>query len=115
MDKAKKKYPLLSKHLKNKHQVPELLAPAGSLESFHAAIEAGADALYLGLNEFNARIRAKNFSIKTLSYLVPYAHKKNIKIHIALNTLVKQSELKSITDILYQLELITERRTLLPS
>lgn len=85
---------------------PELLAPAGCLESFHAAIEAGADALYLGLNEHNARLRAKNFSIKTLSYLVPFAHKKNRKIYVTLNTLVKQNELKNIIDILYQLEQI---------
>lgn len=106
MHKSKNSYPLLSGHNKNKYRVPELLAPAGTLESFHAAIEAGADAIYLGLNEFNARLRAKNFSIKTLSFLVPFAHKKNIKIYITLNTLVKQNELKSIIDILYQLEQI---------
>ena len=85
---------------------PELLAPAGCLESFHAAIEAGADALYLGLNEYNARLRAKNFSLKTLSYLVPFAHKKNRKIYVTLNTLVKQNELLNLIDILYQLEQI---------
>lgn len=91
---------------KNSPVKPELLAPAGSLESFHAAIEAGADAVYLGLNEYNARLRAKNISMKTLSYLVPFAHKKDIKIHVALNTLVKQNELKDVIDILYQLEQI---------
>ena len=84
--------------------LPELLAPAGSLESFHAAIEAGANAIYLGIDEFNARLRAKNFSIKTLAYLLPYAHKKGIKVYITLNTLIKQVELKELIHLLYQLE-----------
>jgi len=106
MHKANTSNPHLSVKNKNKHRGPELLAPAGSLESFHAAVEAGADALYLGLNDFNARLRAKNFSIKTLSYLIPFAHRKNLKIYITLNTLVKQNELKNIINMLYQLEQI---------
>ncbi len=85
---------------------PELLAPAGSPESFHAAIEAGADAIYLGLKSFNARQRAANFTSRTLSYLVPYAHKNKVKIYCALNTLVKQNELRQVVDLLYQLEQI---------
>ncbi|MGD9202688.1 MAG: peptidase U32 family protein [Chitinispirillia bacterium] len=93
-----------SKTKKSKLTRPELLAPAGSLNCFHAAVEAGADAIYLGLDEFNARLRAKNFSLKTLSYLVPFAHKNNIKIYIALNTLIKQHELQRIMAILCQLE-----------
>ena len=63
---------------------PELLAPAGSIDAFHAAINAGADAIYCGLDDFNARLRAKNFSIKTLSHLVPYAHEKCVKVYICL-------------------------------
>lgn len=106
MHKIKNRNPLSAMHNKKNHRVPELLAPAGSPESFHAAIEAGTDAIYLGLNKFNARLRAKNFSMKTLSYLIPYAHKKKIKIYITLNTLIKQNELKSAIDILYQLEQI---------
>jgi putative protease len=82
----------------------ELLAPAGSPESFYAALDAGADAIYLGLNEFNARLRASNFSIKTLSYLVPYTHKQGKKIYVTLNTLIKQSELEKVINLLYQLE-----------
>ncbi len=85
---------------------PELLAPAGSMESFHAAIEAGADAIYLGLTDFNARLRTQNFSLKTLAYCIPFAHKKNVKIYCAFNTLVKQNELKQVIDLLYQLEQI---------
>jgi putative protease len=83
---------------------PELLAPAGSTESFHAAIEAGADAVYLGLGDFNARIRAKNFTIRDLSALLPHAHSRGVKIYITLNTLIKQSEIKSAVNILYQLD-----------
>jgi len=82
----------------------ELLAPAGSIESFHAAIESGANAIYLGLGDFNARIRAKNFTVRDLSTLLPYAHSRNVKIYVTLNTLIKQSEIKSALNILYQLD-----------
>jgi len=85
---------------------PELLAPAGGIESFHAAIDRGADAVYLGLIDFNARLRAKNFTVKTLSYLVPYAHAKQRKVYVTLNTLVKQAELEKLIHILYQLDQI---------
>ncbi|MBD3391599.1 MAG: hypothetical protein GF418_06080, partial [Chitinivibrionales bacterium] len=85
---------------------PEILAPAGSLECFHAALDAGADAVYVGLPELNARIRAKNFTIKTLSYVVPYAHKHKIKVQVALNTLVKQHELRPLLTTLHQLQQI---------
>jgi U32 family peptidase len=85
-------------------KIPELLAPAGSIESFHAAIDAGADAVYMGLSDFNARMRAKNFTVKTLSYLLPYAHSRNVKVYITLNTLVKQEELTPLVNFLYQLE-----------
>jgi putative protease len=85
---------------------PELLAPAGSLEAFHAAVGAGADAVYLGLDRFNARLRAGNFTVKTLAYLVPYARGRGVKVHVTLNTLVKQQELPALLDTLYQLEQI---------
>ena len=74
-------------------RIPELLSPAGSIECFHAAIEAGADAVYLGLEDFNARLRARNFTVKTVSYLVPYARKRNVKIYVTLNTQIKTNEL----------------------
>jgi U32 family peptidase len=90
-------------HRNNK---PELLAPAGSIESFHAAVEAGADAVYLGLDDFNARLRAKNFSTKTLSYLVPFAHEHRVKLYVTLNTLIKQAEIPPLIHTLYQLEQI---------
>lgn len=86
-----------------KAHLMELLAPVGHMESFHAAIEAGADALYLGLEEHNARLRARNFSIETLSYLIPYAQKRGVKVHVAINTLVKQQELTDVLNRLHQL------------
>ena len=53
---------------------PELLAPAGSLESFFAAMEKGADAVYAGLRDFSARARAKNFSLSQMERMLAYAH-----------------------------------------
>jgi putative protease len=86
------------------HSKPELLAPAGSTEAFYAAIDAGADAVYLGLGDFNARLRAKNFTVRDLAALIPYAHTRNVKVYATVNTLVKQSEIKPALDTLYQLE-----------
>ena len=83
---------------------PELLAPAGTIECFHAAMDAGADAVYLGLIDFNARLRARNFTTRTLAYLVPYAHSLKRKIYVTLNTLIKHSELEKAVHLLYQLE-----------
>jgi U32 family peptidase len=85
---------------------PELLAPAGSIECFHAALEAGADAVYLGLTDFNARLRAKNFTAKTLSYVAPYARSRNVKIYVTFNTLLKQADLEPAIHLLYQLDQI---------
>ncbi|MBD3418691.1 MAG: hypothetical protein GF398_01100 [Chitinivibrionales bacterium] len=89
--------------MSNPSAQPELLAPAGTLESFHAALDAGANAVYLGVQDFNARIRAKNFSLKTLTFVVPYAHKQKVKVYVTFNTLIKQSELKAAVEILDQL------------
>ncbi|HXE97302.1 MAG TPA: DUF3656 domain-containing protein [Dongiaceae bacterium] len=79
---------------------PELLAPAGSLESFFAAMEKGADAVYAGLQEFSARARAKNFSLTQMERMLAYAHSQNRKIYVTLNTLVKEKELPQLVDTL---------------
>ena len=71
----------------------ELLAPAGTIEAFHAAIDGKADAVYLGLGNFNARQRQKNFTPQTLSYLIPYAQQKGVKVYVTMNTLVKDGEI----------------------
>ncbi|GHU98755.1 hypothetical protein FACS1894211_03010 [Clostridia bacterium] len=72
---------------------PELLAPAGGPEAFRAALHWGADAVYLGLkNPFNARTKADNFAIEDLPEIIARAHSRNVKIYIAFNTLIRQSE-----------------------
>lgn len=80
--------------------IPELLAPAGSLESFFAALEKGADAVYAGLQDFSARARAKNFTLAQMERMLTYAHGRNRKIYITLNTLVKEKELPQLVDTL---------------
>lgn len=72
---------------------PEILAPAGDTDSFLAAIAAGADAIYCGLKNFSARMEADNFSLSQLKALTSLAHDQNVRVHIAMNNLVKTSEL----------------------
>jgi putative protease len=79
---------------------PELLLPAGNIESFYAALEGGADAVYLGLKHFNARERAFNFSIRQIPVLLDLARKKNAKVYITLNTVVKNKELPDLLNVL---------------
>lgn len=71
---------------------PELLAPAGDMPSALAALAAGADALYLGLKHFSARMEAENFSSSELAALTDHAHAENRRIYVAMNTLVKPGE-----------------------
>jgi len=72
---------------------PEILAPAGDLECAVAAAEAGADAVYFGLSDFNARRRAGNIGFKELPGLVQKLHGMNVKAYLALNTDISQREL----------------------
>jgi U32 family peptidase len=62
--------------------------------------------VYLGLDVLNARLRARNFTAQTLAHLVPYAHSRNVKVYVTLNTLVKQAELPLAADILHQMSQI---------
>jgi len=74
-------------------QRPELLAPAGNWECAKAAIENGADAIYFGLDRFNARMRAQNFTEADLPELMAFLHRRGVKGYVTLNTLVFPSEL----------------------
>lgn len=85
-------------------QRPELLAPAGSLEAFFAALEAGADAVYTGLKDFSARAKAKNFSLGDLSRMTWLAQGQDKRLYVTLNTLVKETELPQLIDTLGALE-----------
>jgi len=84
----------------------ELLAPAGSLDAFFAALDHGADAIYCGLEAFSARAKAKNFSLSEVERLTTYAHQQSRRIYITLNTLIKETELPRVVDILASLSAI---------
>ena len=71
----------------------EILAPAGGENSAVAAINSGADAIYLGLDKFSARSSAENFNTDSLAKICKYARAFGVKVYVALNTLVKDSEL----------------------
>jgi putative protease len=72
---------------------PELLAPAGGPEVWAAAVDAGADAVYLGLKSFSARAFAANFSWTDLEQVIDRSHQRGVKIFLAFNALVKETEL----------------------
>ena len=72
----------------------ELLAPAGSSEALHAAVENGADAVYLGGKLFSARQQADNFDMVVLKEELEYAHTKGVSIYLTMNTLVSDDEMK---------------------
>lgn len=82
----------------------ELLAPAGNLETFWAAIEKGADAVYIGWESFNARVQAKNFTLRDIALMIPFAHRRGVKVYIALNVLFKESEIPELIEGLQVLE-----------
>src|SRR5262245_17999335 len=79
---------------------PELLAPAGDMDCVCAAIENGADAVYFGLQEHNARARAANFKIDELDDLIRLLHRRGVKGYVALNTLVFPQELDGLEPLL---------------
>jgi putative protease len=82
------------------HTIPELLAPAGSVNALKAAVENGADAVYMGTGEFNARINAENFTIKTLLNAIDFAHSRDVSAYITVNTLIKDHEMDRVVKYL---------------
>ena len=85
---------------------PELLAPAGSLEVALAAFDAGADAVYAGLNKFNARERADNFNFDSIGRLIAFARKNARRIYVTVNTLIKENELPEMMEYLGELAIL---------
>ena len=79
--------------IRDGRMLPELLAPAGSYDALLAAIEGGADAVYMGGVAFNARINAKNFTEDELRRGISLAHSYGVKVYIAPNTLIYDREL----------------------
>ncbi|MEN6293577.1 MAG: U32 family peptidase [Methanobacterium sp.] len=83
-----------------KIEIPELLAPAGSMESLKAAVNAGADAVYLAGKQFGARHYAANFDNTDLKEAVHYAHLRGVKVYVTVNTLIKDHELPDLAKYL---------------
>ena len=81
----------------------ELVSPAGSLDQLKAAVNAGADAVYLAYEKYGARAYAENFNFEGLENAVVFAHSRKIKTYLALNTLIKEKELNEFIDFVFQL------------
>lgn len=95
----------------NQFQLPELLSPAGSMDSLYVAVENGADAVYFGLSGsegFNARNRAENISPEKLGETMDFLRNRGVKGYVTLNTLIRNDELQTVESLLRQ---IAEART----
>ena len=86
-------------------KAPELLSPAGDFSAFLGAINAGADAVYLGGDAYGARAYAKNFSREEIVEALDYAHAHSKKIYLTVNTLTKNDEAEMLYDYLKPLYL----------
>lgn len=87
-----------------KLKTPELLSPASNFPTLRAAIQAGADAIYFGLQEFNMRERAKNFKISHLPKIKKLTSPKKIKLYLTLNTIIYNNEINKINNIIKKLK-----------
>ena len=76
----------------------EILAPCGSIESLAAALNSGADAVYIGMKQFSARKNAENFSVDELKTACEECHRRGVKLYAALNTIVYDSEIGDFAD-----------------
>ena len=80
----------------------ELLAPAGNMACLHAAVRAGADAVYLGVDRFNARRGADNFTMETLREACDYAHLRGVRIYLTVNIAILPSEAQAAMEVVRQ-------------
>ncbi len=76
----------------------EILAPCGGVESLAAALNAGADAVYVGMKKFSARKNAENFSDEELSWAIRECHKRGVKLYVTLNTLIYDDEIEEFSE-----------------
>ncbi len=81
----------------------ELLAPAGNLTALKAAVENGADAVYIGGEKFSARQKADNFTAEDMTEGIAYAHERGCKVHVAINTLLRNEEIGSLIEYVYKI------------
>nr|MDA8166014.1 U32 family peptidase [Desulfobacteraceae bacterium] len=83
---------------------PELLAPAGTLEVFETAVAHGADAVYIGAPDLNARALAKHFSMAEIAAMIDHAHGRKVKVFLAMNSLAREDELPQAARTLAMIE-----------
>lgn len=88
--------------MKHKKNIIELLAPAKDKKTAFAAIDCGADAVYIGSPKFGARVNASN-SIDDIKEVVEYAHKFRVRVYVTINTIMSDEELKEAVKLIYQL------------
>lgn len=81
----------------------ELLAPAGNMEALKAAISNGCDAIYLGMQKFGARAYSSNFDLESLKEAVTYAHLRDVKIYVTMNTIVFENEVEEMKKQIHEL------------
>lgn len=79
---------------------PELMAPASDWTTLTAAVKAGADAVYFGVNKLNMRLKAKNFVLEELPKIVEYCHENKVKAYLTVNVIILENELKELNTIL---------------
>ena len=77
----------------------ELLSPAGDMECLISAVQNGANAVYFGLDRFNARANSKNFNKEELVKAIEYAKLRNVKTHLTLNILIKNNEFEEVLNL----------------
>ena len=77
----------------------EILSPAGNAECFFADLNAGADAIYLGLSDFNARMKAENFTTENIKEFVDKAHLMGVKVYVTLNTLLTDDDFDKLISL----------------
>ena len=86
-----------------KHSPLEVLAPAGNLECFYAAINSNADAIYLGLSSFNARMKADNFTEENIREVTKFAHLHGVKIYVTVNILLEDQDFETLKTMIQKL------------
>ena len=82
---------------------PELLAPAGNMERFKTAVRYGADAVYMGLQAFSLRNLADNFSLNSLPETIEYAHERNVKVYVTVNSFIRDDDIDELKNTVAQL------------
>lgn len=87
--------------LQDTYKKIQILAPSGSIDQLVAAVNNGCDAVYLGLDSFNARMKAPNFTLDNLAEWVDYCHLFGVKVYVAINTSLKNDEFLKAVELLY--------------